>query len=188
MIYKALAILSGLMGLYAYWPYARDILKGRVNPARSARIMFVLLLFLALFQQHNLGGRGSLGVTIGELIGSIIILFLSLANGVGGLRKLDIVCYILLIIDLFVWLISKNTLVALHLTVLADLIAFTPTLEKTFKNPKSETAAFFVLGAIAPLPSIAAAGKFTYGIILYPACLTIANSFEVFLIKRKNWF
>jgi hypothetical protein len=184
MIYKIFAILAAVLGLVAYFPYMQDILAGKVQPARSVRIMFVLLLSLSLWQQHALGSRLALGVTIGELIGSIAILFMSLTRGVGGLKRLDIICYALLIIDVFFWLTSKNALIALHLTVLADIIAFTPTLEKTWRNPASETAPFFVIGVIAAAFSILAAQDKSYAIILYPLSLVIFNGLEVLLIKR----
>ncbi len=182
---EILAVAALILGFYGFIPYLRDILKGKVKPARSARIMFAALLVIALFQQHDLGSRYALAITIGEAAGSILILLSSLKYGVGGLKKLDVVCYVLLAADLFFWLTTSNSLIALHLTVLADLIAFTPTLEKTWHDPSSETTTFFLLGVIAPLLSIAASKELTYGIILFPAYLAIANGFEVLLIERK---
>jgi len=140
------------------------------------------LLAVALMQQHTLGSSWALAVTIGEAVGSVLILSLAMKRGVGGLSRLDIACYVVLSADLALWLTTSHTLWALHLTVLADLIAFTPTLVKTWRDPTSETPTFFVLGAIAPLLSILGGGNFSYGVVLFPAYLALINAVEVGLI------
>lgn len=181
-----LSTLAGLIVLCAYWPYSRDIVAGRVKPARSTRIMFVVLLSLALFQQGSLGSKWGLAVTIGETIGAFGIFLLALIHGEGGLKRLDLICYVLLAIDMFVWLTTGNALVALHLTVLADVIAFTPTLVKTWRRPQSETSLFFVVGTVAPLLNVLAARTFSYAIVLFPVYLSIINALEVILISRPR--
>lgn len=116
------------------------------------------------------------------------ILALSLSRGVGGLRGLDVTCYGLLLLDVIFWLTTKNTLLALHLTVLADLIAMFPTLAKTWHDPKSETPLFFIIGSIGPLVGVVAAGQLNYAIILFPLYLALINTLEVALIYRTKIF
>lgn len=186
MVGKIFSVLSAVLITWCYIPYARDIIKGKVKPARSARIMFAALTTLALLQQHSLGSGWTVAVTLGEVVGSLAILILALQKGVGGLRQLDIVCYVLLILSVGVWLTTKNAFLALHLTVLADFIAMYPTLHKTWYHPETETALFFAVGVIAPLMSIVAGGQYAYAIILFPLYLAVINSIEVGLIYRKQ--
>ncbi len=183
---ELLSIVAGVIVASAFIPYAIDIARGKVKPARSARIMFAVLMIIALFQQRELGAWWLLAVTVGDGIGAIAILVLSLKKGVGGLKRLDMICYGLLVIDVFVWLTTQNVLLALHLTVLADLIAFTPTLVKTWKHPQSETALFFILGAVGPLLNIIAVGEYGYAVLLFPFYLALANGIEVLLIYRRS--
>ncbi len=183
---EVLSVLAGVLVFYGYIPYARDIVKGKARPARSARVMFTVLLLVALLQQHSVGSVWTLAVTIGELVGTVGILGLALKYGVGGLKKLDLVCYVLLGLTILVWVTTGNALLALHLTVITDVIAFTPTLEKTWRQPQSETPLFFIIGTVAPLLNIAAAHEFSYGVLLFPAYLAVANFVEVLLIYRKQ--
>jgi len=53
-----LSVISVAIAFGAYVPYIRDILRGKVRPARSTRIMFTVLLLVALFQQRALGAAG----------------------------------------------------------------------------------------------------------------------------------
>lgn len=144
--------------------------------------MLTVLICVALWQQHTLGSGWALAVTLGEVVGSLAILGLSLKRGVGGLTRLDKACYLILAVDMALWLTTANTLLALHLTVLADLIAFTPTLVKTWRFPNSETPLFYVLGTVASLLSVVAVGGYSYGVLLFPLYLALINLAEAGLI------
>lgn len=182
---RALAYVSFLMIIAVTIPYIIDIVRGRAKPARSTRLMFFLLMALTIAQQHNLNSGYAMAVTLAELISSAALLILSVKYGVGGLRRTDFVCYVLLALSLVVWLITKNALLALHLAIVADTIAFWPTLEKTWREPKSETWLFFFGGVIAPLFSIFAQRDWSYAIIVYPLYLSFINLVELILIFRQ---
>ena len=166
----------------AYIPYAKDIAKGRAVPARSARIMLTALIVIALLQQAGLGAGWAMAVTAGETVGSLAILVLALYKGAGGFNRTDVLCYVMLVIDVWWWLATKDALLALHLTMVADTIAFYPTVIKTWHNPKSETPLFFIAGTIAPILNMVAVGSYSYQTIVFPLYLAIANGIEVVLI------
>jgi hypothetical protein len=181
-----LTILAGLIALGGYIPYSFDIVKGRAQPARSARFMFMFLLVVTILQQSSLHSGSLIAFTTGELIGSVAILALAIKHGVGGLARLDKLCYGLLVLDVTVWLVTGNALLALHLSVLADLIAFTPTLVKTWRKPKSETALFFMSGIVASTLNIIATGRYSYAVLLFPVYLALANLLETLLIVLRG--
>jgi hypothetical protein len=167
-------------------PYMIDIVKGRAKPARAARTMLLLLIIVTLAQQHSLGTGLTMALTIGEIVSSIMLFGLAMKHGVGGLSKNDLICYVLLGVSLVAWWMTGNALLALHLSILADTIAFWPTLEKTWREPKSETQLFFWGGVIAPWFSIAAGGSLAYSVIVFPVYISIANFVEVVLISRPQ--
>lgn len=183
---EALSILAGLIAFGGYIPYTIDILKGRVKPARSARLMFAILLVVTLLQQKQLGSGWLLAITYGEVIGTIAILALSFTRGVGGLSKIDLVCYVLLTVDVVLWLATGQALLALILSVIADLIAFSPTLIKTWRQPWTETPLFFFTMVIASPLNIIAAGTYSFGVLLFPVYLAVANLVEVVLILWRQ--
>jgi hypothetical protein len=181
-----LGIISVIIVFGCYIPYMVDIYKGKVKPARAARIMFTALTVIALFQQRDLGSGWTLAVTVGEVAGSVLILWAAIKHGVGGMKKTDIICYVLLALSVFFWLTTKNAFVALHFTVFADLVAFFPTLMKTWNWPNSETPLFFIAGVIAPILSIIAGNDYSYAIVLFPLYLALINLLEVGFILRKK--
>jgi len=172
--------------LYSFVPYAKDILRGRVKPARSTRLMMVILITFSLLQQHSLGSGWLLAITIGDGIGAVAILLLALKRGMGGVTRLDLICYTLLAVNLIIWLSSSNALIALHLSALADLIAMTPVFIKTWKQPWTETPLFFILGIIAPLLNIVGVGNYSYSVLFFPLYIAVVNLFETVLITFRQ--
>jgi hypothetical protein len=184
MIYESLAIISGLIAVGVYVPYAVDIWCGRVLPARSTRIMLTIVIIIVLLQQQALGGSLILAVTIGEAIGTLGILAISITRGVGGLSRVELLCYGLLIVDIGIWWLTNNALLALHLSILADSIAFAPTLIKTWRLPRSETPLFYIGGSLAPILSIIAGSSYSYQVIVFPLYLVIINLALVVIMYR----
>lgn len=183
---QLLLIMAGLTAVGAYVPYTFDVLKGCARPARSTRIMFVVLMLLVAGQQVAVHSGWLLVTTVGELVGSLGILLLSLRHGEGGLHRLDKLCYLLLVLDLLLWASTGSALLALHLSVAADLVAFTPTLVKTWHNPHSETPLFYAVGVLAPALNMLAAGQTSYRVLLFPVYLVAANLFELLLIVCRG--
>jgi hypothetical protein len=181
-----LAALAGVIAFYGYIPYGIDIVRGKVRPARSARIMLTLLLLVTLLQQRDLGSGWLLSITVGEVVGALGILVLGIRKGMGGLSIIDVVCYVLLAIDLGLWLSTKHTLLALHLSILADFIAFTPTLVKTWRHPWTETPLYFMTMVIASPLNIIAIGTYRYSIVVFPAYLGVINLLEVIVIFYRQ--
>lgn len=182
---RLLAFASFVVIIGVTIPYLRDIVARRAQPARAARAMFFVLCLIALAQQHSLGSGLTLAVSVGEFLSAVLLLGLAIRYGVGGWSRSDKACYVLLAANLVVWAVSRNALLALHLTIVADTIAFWPTLEKTWRRPKSETPLFFWGGVIAPVLSVVAGADFSYAVIVFPLYLSLANAIELSLIYRK---
>jgi len=180
------SVISALLAFVCYIPCGRDILRGRVQTARSSRIMLTLLLVVVLVQQVSLGSGLALAVTVGELIGSLAIMSLSLRHGVGGWQRHEVVCYGLLGVSLVAWLLTSNAFLALHLSIAADLVAFAPTLVKTWRLPASETPIFYGFGALAALLSVFAVPHISYVVVVFAAYLTVVNVVELLLIYRPR--
>ena len=177
-----LSALSGIIAVGMTIPYVIDIQRGRVRPSRSTRAMLALLLIAALGQQITLGADWSLTLTLVEMLSAVLLFILSIAKGSGGLDRFDVICYALLALDLMLWALTQNALLALHLTVFADLIAFSPTLIKTWRIPSSETAGFWLGGAVAAVFAALAESRPCYATLLFPGYLFFVNLIEAWLV------
>jgi hypothetical protein len=179
------AVTSALIIFAGAIPYARDVIAGRAIPSRSTRFMLVVIIFFALVQQHSLGSRWSLLLIAAELTMSIVMFALSLKYGIGGTDKLDLWCYGLLFFNLVVWGTTGSALIAIHITIAADVIACIPTFVKTYRDPTSETPLFWTAGAVAALLAIYAEALPSYGNLVFPIYLFLTNAAVALLAVRK---
>ncbi|HEX4774862.1 MAG TPA: hypothetical protein VH234_05075 [Candidatus Saccharimonadales bacterium] len=186
LIKELLSISAGLIMLFSFIPYSKDILAGKVKPARSTRLMFVLLWILLILQQRSLGSGWLLAMSYGDAIGAVSILFLSFKKGVGGLTKVDLACYCLLLVDVIVWVSTGSAFVALLLSIVGDVISMTPVLIKTWRQPWTETVLFFALGVVAPLLNLAGSNRYSLAIIVFPIYIAVINLVEAILILYRQ--
>lgn len=169
-------ILSFALSFGATIPYAFDILKGRARPARSTRILFFLLMLVTLFVQSRDFTSWVLLLTLGEVATQVVLFGLSLKYGVGGLRRLDIVCYIAFFVSLAMYLITQNTTLSLTTLIFTDAIAFVPTIVKIWRDPSSDTWVFFVVGGVcAAGASLLARNSNSYTELVLPIYILVAN-------------
>ena len=173
-------VLSLVLSFGATIPYAIDILKGRARPARSTRILLLLLILVTLIVQSSEFTSGVLLLTIGELATQVILLGLSIRHGMGGLARLDIACYGAFVISFGAYLLTKNATLSLTLLILTDSAAFLPTIVKIWRDPTSDTWIFFVVGGMtASAASLLARNTNTYAEVIFPAYIFIANGIAV---------
>ncbi len=78
-------------------------------------------------------------------------------------------------IGVVIAVVAKEPIISLAGVILADLSGMTLTIKKTYINPNTETTASWLLVATASLFGMLTVGKLSYGILLYPFYLMIAN-------------
>lgn len=178
----AIGIISAIINIIGYFPYIKDILKGKVKPHRITWGIWTLLTsIIAVNQVLNKGGYSSLFfISTSFLVLTTFIL--SIKYGHGGAAKLDMFCLISAFILFIYWATIQDTRISTLIAVNIDLIAIIPTLIKTFKLPNTESYTQWTFAGIAGLFSLLAVPKLDWVLLIYPSYIFIAN-FIVVLIK-----
>jgi hypothetical protein len=185
-IYQVFLILSVLLGLCSPLMYSYEILKGKAKPHRTTRFVILVITgiaFLSLLAQQNTVAVWLAGV---GLLQSTLIFILSIKYGMGGWEKLDLLCLGIAGLGIVVWQITKDPVLALYASILADFTGFFPTLVKTYKQPQTESFWYFFLNLfVAGFNGLAIQG-WTIQNASYPAYLTIMNALMIFLVVRPK--
>ncbi len=171
-----LGSLAALVVIFGTLPYIIDTIKGSTKPSRATWTLLTLLIVLDLLVQHDIGVGWALALTIGEVIATGSVFVLSIWRGIGGMEKVELVCYVLWGAMVACWLLLDRPLLALHFGVAADLISLIPTFIKSWQSPHEETKSVFVTSAIAGLLGAAAVASYSYDNLLLPVYLFLANS------------
>lgn len=136
---EAFAIIAALLAIAGNLPYLFDILKGRVKPHPYTWLVWSLVSCIIFFGQVAKGaGIGALP-TAASAIFTIIIFLFSLKYGFKGITKTDTAFLILALAGIVPWILTSDPTVSVIIAVSIDLIAFGPTLRKTWNHPATET-------------------------------------------------
>ncbi len=188
MDYKnIIGALSIVLAIFAYIPYIKDTLKGKTTPHIFSFFIwgFATLIIYAL-QVKGGAGAGSWGTICVALI-CLFIFVLGLRNGKKDITTVDVVFFILSLIALFLWLVTDQPILATILIVSVDVLAFVPTIRKSWNKPHSETLSLYAVSSFRHALELFAVKNINILTILNPAVWTIANAlFALFLIIRRR--
>ena len=172
----ALGIFSSLFLIAASVPYIFDILKKRARPNLVSWIGWTFLTTIGAAAQIAKGPSLSVLVPIILTFSELTIVILALRHGHAKFNTTDKICFALAALAVALWAITKEPLIALGLSLLADFIVGIPTILKTYRDPRSETVLPWVLYAVGPLLGLFASSNFELQNVLYPAYLACYNS------------
>ncbi len=107
-------------------------------------------------------------------------------NAYWKLGFLDYLCGVFAIISLFFWLFLKNPIIGFTFAILTDLIAYIPTLIKSYTHPETETPITYILSTISNTIGLLIINTWvfmSYGFNLY---IVIANLICISFLYRKK--
>lgn len=171
MIYLASFIINVLGNI----GYLNGVVRGRYQPERATWFIWTSVLSVAFFSYYTLGAKESLWFLGGDLLVSAGIAVASLKYGVGGLNRLDIMMGSLAGIGLLVWLLFNSPLVALLCALFADICGVVPTMLKSVREPRSESAWPYAASSVSALIGVYLVGQWSVTLFIYPLYLFIAN-------------
>ena len=165
------AILIFISGL----PYMRAIYKRELErPVTSTWCLWLgigILLFVTSYQAGADWETTLFPILMG-VINPAIIFVLSISYGEYKWAKLDTVCVIVCITTVIVWQTTQSPVLGILGGVLADAIAATPQVIKSWKDPKDEPLFPWAMFAFASALNILAVKEWEIGHGLFPVYMT----------------
>lgn len=175
-----------ILTVAAYIPYYRDILRGKTHPhVYSWSLWAVLTAILAGLQLQ--GGAGTAAwVTVVVGILCVGVVGLSLRKGKRDITTTDSIVAGLALVAIVFWLLADKPLVSTVLAITADMLAFIPTVRKTYHKPYSETLSMYVTNVIRFMLAFAAIETYTFLSAAWIITWVTANAlFSAMLIVRR---
>ena len=145
-----LGIASGIIQIFSVVPYVQSMLRGHTRPNAVSNFLWAFMGVIAISAQISAGASWSLLFLMAVTFNTGLITFLALRGyGYKKYTKLDWFCLVLAVAAILLWQITKEPVVALVLSVCADLLAAIPTIIKSYRDPQSELAFGWFLVTIA---------------------------------------
>lgn len=181
-------LITVVIGIYAYYPYIRDILLGKTKPHIFSWIVFVIMDIIAFFIQFgDNAGPGAWGIlTTG--IGAFVVFLLAIKYGEKSITNSDIVAFVFALVCIVFYVILKNPFLSQIMIFAILLLAMYPTMRKSFHKPHEETLSVYSVAVLRSLLSILAAiniSFLTIGLSVFIICLN-SVFISLVLIRRKQ--
>ncbi|MEK6890116.1 MAG: hypothetical protein AABX35_02910 [Nanoarchaeota archaeon] len=172
-----LGTIAAFLALFSSYLYIRDIFRGNTKPHTYTWLIWSIVTTIAFLGQWvSGGGPGSWATGVAALV-TIFTFFLSLKGkyGVKNITSFDRVCLVLAIISILPWLLTNNVLWSVILATIIDLIAFLPTMRKTWSLPYSESLGSMYVDSIKHGLSIYSMGRYSLVNLIYPAAVLLTK-------------
>ena|SRR3990167_7023075 len=180
------ALVAALLAVAGNLPYLIDIVKKRVQPHAYSWFVWSIVSAITFFGQVAKGaGVGAIPTAASEIF-TIIIFFFSLRYGFKKITKTDNLFLILALVSLIPWLITKDPTLSIIIVVTIDLLAFTPTLRKTWRYPKSETPTLYLMNVLRHTLALFSLQAYNIATTLHAIAMITVNSFMTILTTRGN--
>lgn len=171
----------------AYVPYYRDILRHKTHPhIYSWGLWSILTALLAILQiKGGAGAAAWVTIVVGLLCAGVVALSFRIGNK--DITKSDTGVAALSLLALVFWLVADQPVLAMTLVVLADVLAFVPTIRKSYHKPYSETLSLYVTNVFRFMLAFAAIQTYTFLSAAWIVTWMLANAlFSLMLIVRRR--
>ncbi len=182
-IIGAIAVILTFVG---YVPYFRDILKNKTKPHAFSWFIWGVIAAIIYALQVSAGAGPGSWVTLGLVVITFSIFFLSLKSGVNYIKRVDIITLVLALSTLPIWLIVKQPLISVIILSAIDILGFIPTVRKSWQNPYSETLSFYVITTLRHALSLFAISEYNLITSLFPATWVIMNALFSFMLMIRR--
>ncbi len=172
-----LGTIAAVLALISSIIYIKDIFRGNTKPHTYTWLIWSIVTTIAFFGQWvSGGGPGSWATGVSAVV-TIFTLLLSLKGNYGtkDITNFDKVCLVLALVSILPWLLAKSVFWSVILATLIDLIAFFPTMRKTWNAPHSESLGSMYVDAIKHSLSMFSMGSYSLINLIYPAAVLLTK-------------
>ncbi len=179
--------MAALLAIAGNLPYLWDILKGRVKPHPYTWLVWSIVSCIIFFGQVAKGaGIGALPTAASEIFTIIIFLF-SLKYGFKGITKTDTIFLVVALAGIVPWILTNDPTLSVVIAVSIDLIAFGPTLRKTWKQPSTETPILYGSNVLRHMLALFSLQTYNIATTLHSIAMIITNTAmtAIILLRKK---
>jgi hypothetical protein len=185
---ETIAIIASLLAVVGNVPYLRDILRKKVKPHPYTWLVWSIVSCIIFFGQVAKGaGIGALPTAASEIF-TVIIFFFSLQYGFKDIKKIDTIFLLLALLGIIPWVLTHDPTISVIIAVSIDLVAFVPTIRKTWKNPETETPLLYITNVLRHILMFFSLKAYNIATMLHSIVMITTNSIMTILIvgKRKK--
>lgn len=183
---EILAIIATVVAIGGNIPYIRDAINKRVTPHPYTWFVWSIVSGITLFGQIAKGaGIGALPTAVSWIFTLSIFVF-SLRYGFKNVIKTDNYFLGGALLGLVPWVITKDPTISVVIAVGIDLIAFAPTIRKTWVRPASETPILYGANVLRHVLTLFSLQSYNIATTLHSIAMIATNTVMTNIIVFKR--
>ncbi len=184
---ETIAIIAALLAVVGNVPYLLDVIKKKIEPHAYTWFVWSIVSCVVFFGQIAKGaGWGALPTGASEIF-TIIIFFCALPNGFKHVERIDTIFLIVALLGLIPWAITNDPTISVIIVVSIDLIAFMPTLRKTWQHPETETPLLYSTNVLRHILALFSLSTYNIATTLHSCAMIVTNTLMTsFIVKGKH--
>ncbi len=188
MIPEEFIYLAVLISLFGILGYLKSIVYGTTRPNLVSQFIWMLSPFIGVFFQiKSQSGLATLSLFMSGFASlSFIITALIVKNGYWELKKFDLICGMFSVFALICYILTHNLGVSILFAILADTLAYFPTIKKSWTNPETENNAIYIAGIISHTIALLVLQNREFTNYAFSFSIMFWNSVLLFAIYRKQ--
>lgn len=185
-----IAIVASVLAFIGNISYLKDVVGGRVKPHPYTWFIWSIVSMTTFFGGLVKGaGIGALPTGIAEAFTIAIFLF-SLKSlfkeGLKNIRRVDTYFLIIALLGLIPWVLTKDPTISVIVVVGIDIVAFIPTLRKTWVNPETEKPLLYSMNISRHILTLFSLQTYNIATTLHSIAMICTNTIMVGFIRRKK--
>ncbi|MDP9249098.1 MAG: hypothetical protein M3M85_01120 [bacterium] len=180
-----IGVAANLVG--SFW-YLREIIRGQTRPNLVSWVIWTLPPFIGVFLMLKAGAGLSFWGALAAGVTSLLVVAIALLknNGYWKLNRFDLVCGAIALTSLLIYLLTYNLAVSILFAVMADSLAYIPTIRKSWKFPETESSSTYWGGTVNNAIALLIITNWSFAIYSFSVGLIIMNLTVIFCIYRKK--
>lgn len=183
---EVLVVTASVFALVGNIPYLVNVLRKKVQPHPYTWFIWTLVSGTVFFGQVAKGaGIGAVPTFVAEVF-TLIIFLLSLKYGFKNIQRIDTYFFIFALLGIIPWILTKDPTISVIVAVSIDLIAFVPTLRKTWKYPSTESSLLYSMNVLRHILTLFSLQAYNIATTLHSIAMITTNTLMVIFLARKK--